>query len=74
MSYFHGSDETPQIDTHWFSESGVIDVFVMLGPKPHDLFRQYAALTGPTPLPPVRFSFDSVTLLLDFHIVHCSFF
>eukprot|EP00117_Sycon_ciliatum_P017449 scpid32873/ scgid16435/ Neutral alpha-glucosidase AB; Alpha-glucosidase 2; Glucosidase II subunit alpha len=53
LSYFHGSDETPQIDTHWFSESGIIDVFVMLGPKPHDLFRQYAALTGPTPLPPM---------------------
>ncbi len=49
-----GSDEIPQIDTHWFSESGVIDIFFMLGPEPRDVFRQYAALTGTTPLPPVR--------------------
>ena len=54
MSYFHGDDETPQMDTHWFSESGIIDLFVMLGPRPHDLFRQYSRLTGATPLPPVR--------------------
>ena len=54
MSFFKGSEDTPQIDTHWFSESGIIDVFVMLGPKPHDVFKQYASLTGPTYLPPVR--------------------
>ena len=47
-------DEIPQIDAHWFSESGVIDVFLMLGPRPADVFRQYAALTGTTPLPPVH--------------------
>lgn len=35
------------------SESGVIDVFVMLGPKPDDVFRQYGALTGTTQLPPL---------------------
>ena len=34
------------------SESGILDMFVLLGPKPKDVSRQYAALTGPTPLPP----------------------
>jgi alpha-glucosidase (family GH31 glycosyl hydrolase) len=28
------------------SESGVIDVFFLLGPKPQDVFKQYASLTG----------------------------
>ena len=53
MSYFSAEDNSQQIDTHWMSESGIIDVFVMLGPKPHDVFQQYAALTGPATLPPV---------------------
>ena len=53
MSFFKGSEEVPQVDTHWISESGIIDVFVMLGPKPHDLFQEYAAFTGTTALPPV---------------------
>lgn len=53
MSFFKGSEDTPQIDTHWVSESGIIDVFVMLGPRPHDVFKQYAALTGTTYLPPL---------------------
>lgn len=45
--------DSKTINTHWISESGIIDVFVLLGPKPHDVFRQYAALTGPTTLPPM---------------------
>ena len=53
MSFFKASDSVPEMDTHWFSESGIIDTFVMLGPKPHDVFQQYASLTGTTPLPPV---------------------
>jgi len=36
------------------SESGVIDIFFMLGPKPLDVFRQYTVLTGTAPLPQVR--------------------
>lgn len=35
------------------SESGVIDVYVFLGPKPDDVFRQYGSLTGTTQLPPI---------------------
>jgi alpha 1,3-glucosidase len=49
----HADPSSPQVDTRWFSESGVIDVFMMLGPTPADVFHQYAQLTGTTPLPPV---------------------
>jgi len=41
----------PQVETHWFSESGVIDLFLMFGPTVNDVFRQYQQLTGSTPLP-----------------------
>ncbi|KAK4995943.1 glucosidase II [Elasticomyces elasticus] len=37
--------------THWFSESGLIDVFVFLGPSPKDVVRSYSELTGYTQLP-----------------------
>ncbi|XP_062503000.1 neutral alpha-glucosidase AB-like isoform X2 [Corticium candelabrum] len=53
MDYFKSEQDMPQIDTHWISESGIIDVFVLFGPKPRDVFRQYSNLTGPTPLPPL---------------------
>ena len=56
MLFFKLAGETPQMDTHWFSESGIIDVFVMLGPSPRSVFRQYSRLTGPTMLPPVSYS------------------
>eukprot|EP01112_Ceratiomyxa_fruticulosa_P015791 TRINITY_DN4699_c0_g2_i2.p1 TRINITY_DN4699_c0_g2~~TRINITY_DN4699_c0_g2_i2.p1 ORF type:complete len:945 (+),score=243.39 TRINITY_DN4699_c0_g2_i2:232-3066(+) len=38
-------------ETHFFSESGIIDVYFMLGPQPKDVFRQYADLTGTAALP-----------------------
>ncbi|XP_054597850.1 neutral alpha-glucosidase C [Nothobranchius furzeri] len=41
-----------QTDVHWLSESGVIDCMVLLGPSPHQLFHQYAQLTGYQALPP----------------------
>ncbi|ORY19326.1 glycosyl hydrolases family 31-domain-containing protein [Clohesyomyces aquaticus] len=37
--------------THWISESGIMDVFVFLGPTPQDLARQYGELTGFTAMP-----------------------
>ncbi|TMS36684.1 hypothetical protein L596_003786 [Steinernema carpocapsae] len=49
---FRSSQDVPQIDAHFMSESGLIDVFLFLGPKPDDVFRQYSALTGVYPLPP----------------------
>ena len=51
---FKSSNEVPQMETHWISESGLIDVYIMLGPSSRDVFRQYSDLTGITPLPPVR--------------------
>ena len=39
--------------THWFSESGLIDLFVFLGPEPKDIVQQYTSLTGYTQLPPL---------------------
>uniref|UniRef100_A0A8C2PYD7 Neutral alpha-glucosidase AB n=1 Tax=Cyprinus carpio TaxID=7962 RepID=A0A8C2PYD7_CYPCA len=43
----------PQTDVRWISESGIIDVFIMLGPKPSDVFSQYASLTGTQSFPPL---------------------
>uniref|UniRef100_A0A674D3B8 Glucosidase II alpha subunit n=1 Tax=Salmo trutta TaxID=8032 RepID=A0A674D3B8_SALTR len=47
------SSETPQTDVRWISESGIIDVFIMLGPTPTDVFSQYASLTGTQAFPPL---------------------
>lgn len=52
-SFITKSNEIPQVDTHWFSESGVMDIYILLGPKPTDVFRQYGLLTGNTKLPPM---------------------
>ena len=49
-----GDSDIPRVDTHWMSESGIIDVFFLLGPTAPRVFQQYAQLTGTTPLPPVR--------------------
>lgn len=38
-------------NAHWISESGVMDVFVFLGPKPQDVIGAYSELTGYTQLP-----------------------
>lgn len=46
LDYVQGSSEIPQTDVRWISESGIIDVFIMLGPTPKDVFAQYASLTG----------------------------
>lgn len=37
--------------THWISEAGVMDIFVMLGPTPKELSKKYAELTGYTAMP-----------------------
>ncbi|CAM5126904.1 unnamed protein product [Eretmochelys imbricata] len=52
LDYMQGGGETPQTDVRWMSESGIIDVFLLLGPAPTDVFRQYTALTGTQALPP----------------------
>ena len=37
--------------THWMSESGILDLFVFLGPTSEDIFSSYSLLTGTTALP-----------------------
>lgn len=46
----HPTDKSTK--THWISESGILDVFLLPGPTPDDVFEQYARLTGPAALPP----------------------
>jgi len=38
-------------NTHWISETGAMDFFLLAGPTPTDIFKQYATLTGTTALP-----------------------
>ncbi|KAI1982319.1 glucosidase II [Ophidiomyces ophidiicola] len=46
-----GVEETTDTQTHWFSENGLLDVFVFLGPNPYDIAKTYGELTGFTQLP-----------------------
>lgn len=68
VNFVSGSATPPQVDTHFMSESGIIDTFFMLGPKPKDVFRQYTRLTGTTPLPQANiiFCFTNLVVMLDF--------
>lgn len=45
----HPTDKSTE--THWISESGILDLFILPGPTPADIFAQYTRLTGTTPLP-----------------------
>lgn len=40
-----------EISTQWIAESGVLDLFFLLGPTPTAVSAQYASLTGGTALP-----------------------
>ncbi|RMB90532.1 hypothetical protein DUI87_33133 [Hirundo rustica rustica] len=51
LDYMQGGGETPQTEVRWMSESGVIDVFLLLGPRPADVTAQYGKLTGTQALP-----------------------
>ncbi|XP_008585953.1 PREDICTED: neutral alpha-glucosidase C-like, partial [Galeopterus variegatus] len=44
---------TSRADVHWMSESGIIDVFLLTGPTPSDIFKQYSQLTGTQAMPPL---------------------
>ncbi|XP_053553897.1 neutral alpha-glucosidase C isoform X2 [Bombina bombina] len=39
-------------DVRWMSESGIVDIFLLMGPAPQDVFKQYAQLTGTQAFPP----------------------
>lgn len=46
-----GATSKTDTHTHWFSETGRIDLFVFLGPSPSDISKTYGQLTGYTQLP-----------------------
>ncbi|KAF9529796.1 glycoside hydrolase family 31 protein [Crepidotus variabilis] len=45
----HASEKSTE--THWISESGILDTFLLPGPTPEDVFRQYSKLTGTAVMP-----------------------
>ncbi|GJN90711.1 hypothetical protein Rhopal_003725-T1 [Rhodotorula paludigena] len=45
------SSKPRQVSTHWMAESGILDLFVFLGPTPQDIISSYTRLTGLAPLP-----------------------
>ncbi|KAG6015238.1 hypothetical protein E4U54_003917 [Claviceps lovelessii] len=45
------SKATHSTHTHWFSESGILDTFVFMGPTPRDITKKYGELTGYTAMP-----------------------
>ncbi|KAJ2720051.1 glucosidase II [Coemansia sp. Benny D115] len=46
-----GSAQKQSVSTHWVSESGVLDVWLMPGPDVADVYRQYSDIVEQTPLP-----------------------
>ncbi|KAH9824657.1 family 31 glycoside hydrolase [Melampsora americana] len=38
--------------THWMSETGILDLFLFLGPSSKDIFSSFGALVGTTLMPP----------------------
>ena len=52
LGFGSSEEKIPSVDTHWISESGIIDTFIMLGKSPKEVSGQYGKLTGVTPLPP----------------------
>ncbi|KAG7381912.1 hypothetical protein PHYBOEH_010680, partial [Phytophthora boehmeriae] len=47
------NDDVCSKTSHWISESGVFDLFLMAGPSSTDVFSQYTLLTGRAQLPPI---------------------
>ena len=46
-----GDGSNVDTNTHWFSESGLLDVFIFLGPSTQDILKTYTGLTGFSQLP-----------------------
>ncbi|KAL0565531.1 glucosidase II [Marasmius crinis-equi] len=46
-----GHNTEKSTETHWISESGILDIFLMPGPTPQDIYAQWARLVGTTPMP-----------------------
>lgn len=52
-TYIDVEKSEERIDTHWFSESGIVDAFIILGKDPRSVISQYGLLTGGQQLPPL---------------------
>ncbi|KAG1796407.1 uncharacterized protein HD556DRAFT_300380 [Suillus plorans] len=50
-SFCNVYSEKAGVDMHWISEFGILNVFLLPGPVPTDIFTRYAHLTGTAPLP-----------------------
>lgn len=48
-----GTPDKPYKQSHWMSESGEIDFFLLPGPTPAAMYDQYTRLTGRQQLPPL---------------------
>ncbi|KAF5297351.1 hypothetical protein FQR65_LT01281 [Abscondita terminalis] len=51
VSLVSGQKQEMHVDAHFMSESGVVDLFVFLGPTLPRAIQQYAKITGVAPLP-----------------------
>ena len=51
VNFVAGARQSEPPSAHFMSESGIVDVFILLGPSPTDVFRQYTDLTGSANLP-----------------------
>jgi alpha 1,3-glucosidase len=51
QSSAYNGDNSKRI--HWFSETGVLDIFLFLAANPMDLVQTFTRLTGPPSLPPL---------------------
>ncbi|CAI5451399.1 unnamed protein product [Caenorhabditis angaria] len=47
------SHNVPHFDAHFISESGLVDIFLFVGPSVRDVQRQNSKISGVTPLPPL---------------------
>lgn len=52
-----GQKTETRVDAHFMSEAGVFDLFIMMGPTPQKVARQFASLTGVAPLQQVSIYF-----------------
>lgn len=49
------NDQQPSksVETRWMSESGIIDLFLLVGKTPKDIFAQFGSLVGTQEMPPL---------------------
>jgi alpha 1,3-glucosidase len=70
MNLVSGGQDSHQ-QTHWFSEAGIIDLYLFIGPSPKDVVRQYGTITGTTPLPQkFALGYHQVKFTLFFYLLH----